>query len=171
MWVLRLPGGVELYLDAGGEPNLDAAIEQCDLVSPPDGWTPESNVRWSRGEWACVRLEDGWAVEHAKGMFAQRFTSCDRARKWVDLRVDRPGGLRGPRLRAAVPAVRTLPDVRVTEAEREHAIQLSRRLGLTFADLLRSAIRIVEQLHELGELRVRPHASGDGLLELTRAEE
>ena len=166
VWILRLPGAVELVLDGGDVPNLDAAIEQADLVSPPEEWEPVTADRWTRGEWACVRGEDGWHVEHPRGPFAQRFASCDRARKWVDLRADRPGGLRGPRLRAAVRAERTLPDVRVTAEEREHAMQLARSLGLTFADFLRSAIRVMDELHGSGELHVRVRSSGDSLLEL-----
>ena len=160
MWVLRLPGGVELYLDAGGEPDLDTAIEQCDLVSPPEGWTPESSDRWTREGWACVRLENCWVVEHPRGRMQQKFASCDRARKWVDLRIDRPGGLRGPRLRSSTPAARTLPDVRVTEAERARAINLAQGLGMTFADFLRSSIRVMDELHKEGALSVRIVSGG-----------
>ena len=63
----------------------------------------------------------------------------------------------------------TLPDVRVTAEEREHAIQLARRLGLTFADFMRSAIRVVEELETSGALIVATTPRGKELMKAPSA--
>jgi hypothetical protein len=167
-WCLSGADDLKLILDTGDDVNLDAVIEQVDILHPPDGWWLDSG-RWVREGWACALTREGWAVEHPQGVqLKQRFASADRCRKWVDLRVDRPGGIRGPRLRTSVPAARTLPDVRVTEEERVRAMQLAERLGLTFADFLRSAIRVVEVLHAAGELSTRPTSCGKEIVLVDR---
>ena len=52
----------------------------------------------------------------------------------------------------------TLPDVRVTEAERTSAVQLALRLGLSYSDLARAAIELIRQ-----------ECRDSGALKLTRA--
>jgi hypothetical protein len=163
LWFISGADGTQMALDAGTGLNLEDAVKWVDSTFPPEGWTVVSADRWTRAEWACVRGTDGWFIEHPRGAMRQRFSTCDRARKWVDLRVDRPGGIRGPRLRTAVPATCTLPDVRVTPEERVRAMDTARQLGLTFADFLRSAIRVVEDLHARGDLSVQPAAHGKEL--------
>jgi len=164
-----MPGGVELLLESSGGTTLDTAIEQADLIFPPEDWTAESENRWTRGAWACVRVETGWMVEHPRGRMKQRFASCDRARKWVDLRVDRPGGIRGPRLRTDAPALCTFPDVRVTQEERGKAMKLAKSLGLTFADFLRSAVQLVDDLNAAGTFDTDATARGKKLIPLSPA--
>jgi hypothetical protein len=47
-------------------------------------------------------------------------------------------------------------------------MQLAERLGLTFADFLRSAIRVVEVLHAAGELSTRPTSCGKEIVLVDR---
>ena len=69
-----------------------------------------------------------------------RFTA-DRARRWAELRFDRgDAGLRGPKPRAGSRASFKLPDVRVTEVERDHALSMLVTLGISYSEFVRAAL-------------------------------
>ena len=131
----------ELALDTSSEDGLEAVIETVDLLYPPGGWTRLDHTAWEKGDWKITLTATGWKVAHPRSAPRQTFRSADRARKWVDLRADRLNSTRGPRCRAETRANRTLPDVRVTEAERAAALQLASELNLSFAELVRAALK------------------------------
>lgn len=153
-WAAFQSGSLLFRVDTEAPDDLESVIVQVDLLSPPTGWTVETPDTWTRGPWICQRGEVGWSVSSPSVKVRQPFSSCDRARKWVDLRTDRTGGLRGPRSRRDTRSDRTLPDVRVTSEEREAALLLARRLGMSYAALTRAALVFVEKLEESGELQV-----------------
>jgi hypothetical protein len=169
LWFICGADGSQMALNAGAGLNLEDAVQWVDTTFPPEGWTVVSEDKWTRDGWACVRGADGWYIEHPRGAMRQRFSTCDRARKWVDLRVDRPGGIRGPRLRTDAPALCTFPDVRVTQEEREKAMKLAKSLGLTFADFLRSAVQLVDDLNAAGTFDTDATARGKKLIPLSPA--
>ena len=144
-WVLYDEDQRVLTIDTSIDSTLEAAIEAVDLLYPPDGWTRLDHLTWERGEWRCVSTANGWRVQHPLTGTRQIFLSADRARKWVDLRHDRPGGIRGPRLRSNSRASKTLPDVRVTVEERARFTGLATRLGMTFSELVRASLTYVEK--------------------------
>lgn len=137
----------ELALDTAHEDQLEAVIETVDLLYPPAGWVRLDNHAWVNGEWNVSLGTAGWRVAHPRCSTRQIFRSADRARKWVDLRATRGGGARGPRCRAETRATRTLPDVRVTEAERKDAMSLASELNLSFAELVRAALKTLRAEH------------------------
>ena len=144
LWQLSQVGGSSLTVDAPDTASMEEVIEVVDLVYPPEGWTRLDHTSWQRGDWLCVQGTSGWRVQHPKHSTRQVFRSADRARKWIDLRHDRPGGIKGPRPRGNVRATKTLPDVRVTAEERERFTSLAARLNVTFSDLVRRALTAVD---------------------------
>ena len=146
----------ELALDTSHEAGLESVIEVVDLLYPPAGWTRLDQAAWSRGDWSVTLGQAGWKVAHPKAATRQVFPSADRARKWVDLRADRPNGPRGPRCRSDVRATRTLPDVRVTEAERAEALELASALKISFAELVRAALKTLVNLNASGQIAYDP---------------
>lgn len=137
----------ELALDTSHESQFEAVLETVDLLYPPAGWTRLDHIAWVNGEWNVSLGTAGWRVTHPRCSTRQIFRSADRARKWVDLRVTRGGGTRGPRCRAETRATKTLPDVRVTEAERTDAMNLAAELNLSFAELVRAALKTLRAQH------------------------
>jgi hypothetical protein len=156
-----LPSGEKVHLDAEAAVSLDAVIATVDLLYPPEGWNVDDKDLWTRGSWTCRPTPSGWKVSTPGFEVKQHFMTCDRARKWVDLRVDRVGGIRGPRTRSAAVADRTLPDVRVTEAERAAALELAKVLGVSYSTFVRASLKLISHLAESGELRVAPRDPGD----------
>jgi hypothetical protein len=159
-WSVFRQGFLLFHVDTETPDELDSVIVQVDLLSPPAGWTVEAPDIWTRGPWICSRTTTGWKVHSQTVKVRQPFSSCDRARKWVDLRVNRICGLRGSRLRQSARSTRTLPDVRVTVEEHAGVIDLAHRLGVTYADLMRSSLRLIAELHAEGSVTVRPVAYG-----------
>lgn len=164
-WVL-LREGQELTLDVGPDARLESVISLVDFIFPPESWDLDSSGIWRRESWTCAETPDGWTVSGPQVQVKQRFLSADRARKWVDLRIDRPGGIRGPRTRGSTPAQRTLPDVRVTEAERADALALAARLNGSYASVVRASLKFVQRLVENGELRVSTSDRGEAVFDL-----
>jgi len=146
-WQLSPVGGGALTVDAPDNASMEQVIEVVDLVYPPAGWERLDHNSWQRGDWLCVHGTSGWRVQHPRHSTRQVFRSADRARKWVDLRHDRPGGIKGPRPRGNVRATKTLPDVRVTVEERERFTSLATRLNVTFSELVRRALTAVDEGH------------------------
>jgi len=130
---------------------LDKAIEEADVILPPAGWTFKDGT-WksvapvSGTVWSVSPSEDGWAVHRINGDDAERasrttFPTADRARYWASVRFDRSvGGLRGPKPRAGAKSAAKLPDVRVTEDEREKAIEVLGALGTSYSEFVRAAL-------------------------------
>jgi len=124
---------------------LDRAIETADVVSPPEPWEHDNGV-WVHAGWAVRPEGDGWVVTRSVGSKVERasrqtFASPDRARRWAELRFDRSeGGLRGPKPRAGSRSAAKLPDVRVTEAERDEANAILNGLGMPYAVFVRAAL-------------------------------
>lgn len=131
----------ELPLAAADEQDLETVIELVDLQHPPANWTRLDQSAWERGDWKVLSTATGWKIQHPKFSTRQSFRSADRARKWIDLRAQREDSVRGPRCRAGTRATRVLPDVRVTEAERADALNLAAELNLSFAELVRAALK------------------------------
>ena len=152
-------GKEQVVLDAGIGLELDDAVDLVDRIYVPEGWDYDiAASTWRRPGWSCVQDAQGdWRVyrsdvpgaqEGGEGVpaSAQSFKSADRARRWAEIRLDRTTlNLRGPRPRATQRANMTLPDVRVTEAERAGAVELAARLGLSYSDLARAALELVRR--------------------------
>lgn len=164
-------GKEQVVLDAGLTLDLDDAVDLVDKIYAPDGWNYEtSSGAWLRPGWSCTSDAAGeWHVyrsdvpgaqpgEEGVAASTKTFKSADRARRWAEIRLDRTTlNLRGPRPRATQRANMTLPDVRVTEAERTSAVQLALHLGLSYSDLARAAIELI-----------RRECCDSGALKLTR---
>lgn len=146
----------ELALDVSHEDQLETVIESVDLLHPPAGWTRLDHRAWVKGEWNVSLGAAGWRVSHPRCSTRQVFRSADRARRWAELRFDRGGGARGPRCRADTRATKTLPDVRVTEAERKDALDLAAELNLSFAELVRAALKTLRAEHAKNPLVYDP---------------
>ena len=163
-------GSESVILSAEADADLDAVIDLVDRIYLPEGWHLETSgsKRWLRPGWACDLDEQGaWQVlrsdvagvpEGALGIPAssKTFKTADRARRWAEVRLDRTTlNLRGPRPRSTQRANMTLPDVRVTEGERGAAVALATRLGMSYSDLARIALDLVErETCENGRLRI-----------------
>lgn len=136
-YVLRVPSLAQ---------NLDRAVEMADEMFPPAPWSVSSGV-WSADVWQVHPNGDGtWGVfRDLEGTLeqasTQSFPSADRARRWAELRFDRGGArLRGPKPRAGSKAAFKLPDVRVTEEEKVHAMGILGDLNLGYSDFVRAAL-------------------------------
>jgi hypothetical protein len=157
-WIAFI-GTEQVVLDAGLVLDLDEAVDLVDKIYISEGWEYDgSSGRWVRPGWSCVPDSHGmWRVYRSdvpgghvgdEGVAASTkiFKSADRARRWAEIRLDRTSlNLRGPRPRAAQRANMTLPDVRVTAAERLSAVDLATRLGLSYSDLARAALDIIRR--------------------------
>lgn len=149
-WVVAVNGALVALSTPGIASYLERAIEEVDTLHPPAPWTLASGVWWAGvwqvrpngdGTWSVHRLLDG-VVEAAS---RQPFPSADRARRWAELRFDRGDGrLRGPKPRAGSRASCKLPDVRVTEDERAHTVEVLERLGLGYSDFVRASLAWAE---------------------------
>lgn len=136
---------------------LDRAIERVDEMYPPAPWSFKNGV-WTAGGWSVTPGDSGYiVVRNVDGRqeraSRQVFPSPDRARRWAQLRFDRSvGGLRGPKPRAGSRSGAKLPDVRVTEAERDAAVELLESLDMPYAVFVRAAMEWTrEHVKESGE--------------------
>jgi hypothetical protein len=156
-WVCLI-GTQSHYLEASVDLPLDAVIDAVDQLFLPEGWTcvveADDCVTWTRPGWTVwADAEKSWRVGRpAEGSdepvttTSKTFRSADRARHWAEVRLDRTNAnIRGPRPRAEKRALCTLPDVRVTAEEREAAVALAKRLGMTFSDLARAALNFIDR--------------------------
>ena len=134
---------------------LDEVITALDAQYIPEGWALDEDGKWSREGWSCETADAGtYRVMRVQSSgerelaCARTFASADRARAWVEVRLDRTHlQLRGPLPRNACRASAHLPDVRVTSEERERALQLAGRLGLSFSELLRASMVLLSDLY------------------------
>jgi hypothetical protein len=130
--------------------HLEDAIMQVDRQWTPTGWTFDSG-HWTRSQWQAKPEAGGWHLYRKVGgkwtlATTTEFRSADRARAWAEGRLDRlEGPLRGPKPRAGLRSTAKLPDVRVTEDERQEAIALVESLGLTYSQFVRAAIRFAQE--------------------------
>jgi len=157
-WVVVCSGKTDKLKTAPVPAWMDKAIQEADEAHPPDPWTHAKGV-WTSGSWVVRPDTDGWAVFRALGDGVQRasrqsFPSADRARRWAEVRFDRSeGGLRGPKPRAGSRSAAKLPDVRVTEEERDAANATLDALGMSYAVFVRAALEWARAnvLHTDGE--------------------
>ena len=178
-WV-ALVGTNSHYLEASTSLSLDEVIVIVDQLFPPAGWLLEGGAltgvspTWSRPGWSIWEHEAGaWYVgrvransdEVAVRATSKVFKTADRARSWVEVRLERTNmNLRGPRPRAEERAVKTFPDVRVTQAERDAAVAMSSRLQVSFSDLARAALKFIEaETAEGGRITLTRAGSQGGL--------
>ena len=144
----------------------EAAIEHADRFLPPGLWSydPDS-FKWQRPNWE-VRFDlEGWNVWRTSpesGEMEQASVTihptADRARRWVELRLERTeGNLRGPLPRAGKASTAKLPDIRVTPEEREEAFELLKQLGLSYSDFVRASLSFAEEHLDGGGWQVRSH--------------
>jgi hypothetical protein len=157
-WVCLI-GTQSHYLESSVDLSLDEVIDVVDQLFLPEGWTcvesgSPARRTWTRPGWIVWSVQDGtWRVgrpvegsDERSTTTSKVFRSADRARHWAEVRLDRTNAnIRGPRPRAEKRALCTLPDVRVTAEEREAAVALAKRLGLTFSDLARAALNFIER--------------------------
>lgn len=155
-WVAVVQGEVHVLRTPGLGQNLERAIEDADEAFPPAPWTLVSGV-WSADLWQVrPNADDTWSVfRDLDGTTVQAstqlFPSADRARRWAELRFGRGcARLRGPKPRAGRKADAKLPDVRVTEEEKAHAMGVLSELGLGYSDFVRAALTWA-QTHVLAE--------------------
>lgn len=145
-WEVIRQGQVEALTTPAITSYLNRAIEEVDGNHPPAPWSFSGGI-WranvwevrpdGSGTWGVYRIIDGKEERASR----QPFPSADRARRWAELRFDRgDAGLRGPKPRAGSRASFKLPDVRVTEAERDHALSLLVKLGISYSDFVRAAL-------------------------------
>ena len=144
-WVASMHGVPTVLATPGLASYLERALVESDEAHPPAPWTFTDGV-WAchvweirpngDGTWGIFRTLEG-VVEKAS---RQPFPSADRARRWAELRFDRgEARLRGPKPRAGSKASHKLPDIRVTEAEKTHMLDLLARTGLGYSDFVRAA--------------------------------
>jgi len=131
------------------------AIQAADKFDAPGLWShdPSFPGTWERTHWEVRPSDEGWEVwrsdpesgEMTRASVAQH-VSPDRARRWVELRLERTGSnLRGPKPRAGSPSIAKLPDIRVTPDEREAAFTMLDALHLSYADFVRAALGFAEE--------------------------
>lgn len=150
-WTLTKSGEVTHLSTPPSSYQFEAALEEADVLHPPAPWRHERGVwvadLWhvvpeGTGAWAVYRSIDG-LMERAS---LQSFVTADRARRWAELRFDRgTQGLRGPKPRAGSRAGSKLPDVRVTDEERDHAIVVLSDHGLSYSEFVRAALAWMEE--------------------------
>lgn len=146
---------------------LNRAIDEVDAALPPAGWEIRSGV-WYSGPWRARPVSGGWGVFRVlrgaeERASRQTFDSADRARRWAELRFDRgESGLRGPKPRAGARAAFKLPDVRVTEEERQFAEDTVEKLGVSYSEFVRAALRWADEI-VLSEASWVVHRTTDGV--------
>jgi len=142
---------------------LEQAIEHADQFRPPGKWAyAPSDYKWMRSLWEVRYEGEGWTVWRVKPGEEEMtqasvavHPSADRARRWVELRLERTdGNLRGPAPRAGKASTAKLPDIRVTPEEREQAFELLTQLGLSYADFVRAALTFAEDHLDGGDWQV-----------------
>ena len=148
---------------------LEQAIEHADQFRPPGKWAyVPADYKWIRPSWEVRWEGEGWTVWRIKpgeDEFTQASVavhpSADRARRWVELRLERTeGNLRGPAPRAGKASTAKLPDIRVTPEEREQAFELLKQLGLSYADFVRAALTFAEDHLDGGDWQVTKTEGG-----------
>tara|TARA_R100000664_G_C2730303_1_gene121011 strand:- start:116 stop:763 length:648 start_codon:yes stop_codon:yes gene_type:complete len=159
-WIYVLGRRMKRLSDAE---TLEQAIEHADQFRPPGKWAyVPSDYKWIRPSWEVRWEGEGWTVWRIKPG-EEEFTqasvavhpSADRARRWVELRLERTeGNLRGPAPRAGKASTAKLPDIRVTPEEREQAFELLKQLGLSYADFVRAALTFAEDHLDGGDWQV-----------------
>lgn len=142
------------------EATLDEVVDRVEELLPPEAWVYRAyfggGPAWVRDAWRVrPHDEDGryWQAwkEARTGkerlVSKQLFLGADRARSWIEPRLDRTNAsLRGPKPRAGSPSSCTLPDVRVTFEERLAATTMADTLNVSFSDLARAMISHVRAL-------------------------
>lgn len=129
---------------------LEEAITMADRSLLPPGWT-QVEGNWIREGWTIRPHGTGWniyrtASEKDEKASVRDFTTADRARRWVEVRLDRTGtNLRGPKPRAGRKSNCKLPDVRVTENEKAAAMARLKELGLTYSQFVRASLQFAEE--------------------------
>lgn len=150
-WEMIRQGQIEPLAAPAIASYLNRAIEEVDEKHPPFPWSFSGGI-WRAnfwevrpdggGTWGVYRILDGKEERASR----QPFPSADRARRWAELRFDRgDAGLRGPKPRAGSRASFKLPDVRVTEVERDHALALLVKLGMSYSEFVRAALGWAEE--------------------------
>jgi hypothetical protein len=145
-WVVSKNGRTKVLPTEPYPAFLDRAIEAVDRYFPPGKWGWKED-RWilgnwivqpEAGKWVVRRINDAGTLDHPT---RQEFATADRARTWVEVRRDRSGiGLRGPRPRSGARATAKLPDLRVTQEERDHALLILEKVGLSYAAFVRAML-------------------------------
>lgn len=148
---------------------VEGAIHAIDTAhaSPGDWSYTQDDKTWSRGDWS-VRYSEVWdsARSYTSGWLLtgkavrRTFSTADRARHFADLTDGiQPRPSRGPKARAGKAASVVLPDVRVTPEEREAATEFARRLGISYADMIRAGLSYLRQqvLTDRNVVAVRRH--------------
>ena len=129
---------------------LEEAIAMTDRTLMPPGWEHDAG-NWMRDGWRIQPQGSGWNIykttdENDAKASVRDFTSADRARRWVEVRLDRTGtNLRGPKPRAGRKSNCKLPDVRVTESEKAAAMERLKELGLTYSQFVRASLQFAEE--------------------------
>lgn len=151
---------------------VEAAIHTVDTEhAAPGEWSFSADTnRWTRGVWTIQHVETwigdrsyttGWLLWGDKTR--RQFASADRARRFADLTDGieaRPS--RGPKARAGKAAAVVLPDVRVTQEERDAATGFASSLGVSYADMLRASLAYLQRevMVERNVVAVRRHDTG-----------
>jgi hypothetical protein len=129
---------------------IEEAIAVADILLSPAGWE-YAKGNWVRAGWMISPQGTGWNIykhtDDTKERASVRdFTSADRARRWVEVRLDRTGtNLRGPKPRAGRKSNCKLPDVRVTEGEKAAAMTRLKTLGLSYSQFVRASLRFADE--------------------------
>ncbi len=165
-WIFVLNRKMKRLQDAE---DRESAIEHADRFLPPGQWgyDPET-YKWSRASWEVRYEGEGWNIwrtDPQSGEMEQASVAihptADRARRWVELRLERTeGNLRGPLPRAGKASTAKLPDIRVTPEEREEAFELLKQLGLSYADFVRAALAFAEDHLDGGDWEVIKTGTG-----------
>jgi hypothetical protein len=148
-WLLTGPEEVTLFAGGSSVEEMEDAITRADIAHPPAPWSFDEDA-WCAGVWCVVREGASWSVyraidEELRRASTQPFASADRARRWAELRFDRgESGLRGPKPRKGTKARAKLPDVRVTQEERDHTLAMLEAMGVSYSVFVRAAAAWVE---------------------------
>jgi hypothetical protein len=136
--------------------SLGAAVVEADISFLPKGWEYAERI-WSRPGWDVILEDDGWGIYRgAEKASVRAFETADKARFWVELRLDRTStNLRGPKPRAGSRSTSKLPDVRVTQGEREEAGAITKSLGMTYSEFARASLAFAREHVMGGEYEVR----------------
>jgi hypothetical protein len=149
-WLLTGPEEVTLFDGGTSVEEMEEAIARADIAHPPAPWS-YLDGSWHAGVWFVVFEDTSWSVYRViedvlRKASSQPFTSADRARRWAELRFDRgESGLRGPKPRKGTKARAKLPDVRVTQQERDHTLAMLDGMGVSYSVFVRAAAAWVEE--------------------------
>lgn len=136
--------------------SLETAVVEADMAFPPAVWE-YAKGHWSRPGWDVSLEDDGWGIYRgAEKASVRAFETADKARFWVELRLDRTStNLRGPKPRAGSRSTSKLPDVRVTPDEREEAGAITKSLGMTYSEFARASLAFAREHVMGGEYEVQ----------------